>query len=63
MNGAAVLIQGKSGASKAQYYHCMAHALNLCVVATTSVQLVRQMWSVFREFSLFFNSSPKHQHC
>ena len=40
MNGAAALIQGESGASKAQYFHCSAHALNLCIVATTKVQLV-----------------------
>ena len=61
MNGAAALIQGESGASKAQYFHCTAHALNLCVEATTSVQLVRQMWSVLREVNLF-HSSPKRQH-
>ena len=63
MNGAAALIQGEAGASKAQYFHCTAHALNLCVVATTSVQFIRQTWSVLREVSLFFSGSPKCQHC
>ena len=59
MNSAAALIQDETAASKVQYFHCSAHALNLCVVATTKVQAVPQMWSILREVSLFFNSSPK----
>ena len=40
MNDAAALIQDETAASKAQYFHFSAHALNLCVVATTKVQAV-----------------------
>ena len=43
MNSAAALIQDETAASKAQYFHCPAHALNLCVVASTKVQAVPQM--------------------
>ena len=63
MNSAAALIHGETSASKAQYFHCSAHALNLCVVATTKVQAVPQMWSILRKVSPFFNSLPKCQKC
>ena len=63
MNGAAALIQREAGASNAHYFHCSSHALNLCIMATSKIQAVRSMWSVLREVSLFFNSSPKRQHC
>ena len=53
MNSAAALIQGETAASKTQFFHCSAHALNLCVVATTKVQAVQQMWSILREVGLF----------
>ena len=39
--GAAVIIQSRC--PKAVYVHCAAHALNLCVVAACSVQLVKNM--------------------
>ena len=63
MNGAAALIQREAGASNAHYFHCSSHALNLCIMATSKIQAVRSMWSVLREVSLFFNSSPKRQQC
>ena len=57
--GAAVTIQSKC--PKAVYVHCAAHALNLCVVAACSVQLVKNMMGTMVEICLFFSNSPKRQ--
>ena len=57
--GAAVTIQSRC--PKAVYIHCAAHALNLCVVAACSVQLVKNMMGTMVEICLFFSNSPKRQ--
>ena len=57
--GAAATIQSKC--PKAVYVHCAAHALNLCVVAACSVQLVKNMMGTMVEICLFFSNSPKRQ--
>ena len=58
--GAAVIIQSRC--PKAVYAHCAAHALNLCVVAACSVQLVKNMMGTMTEICIFFAYSPKrHQ--
>ena len=57
--GAAVTIQSKC--PKAVYVHCAAHALNLCVVAACSVQLLKNMMGTMVEICLFFSNSPKRQ--
>ena len=33
------------------YFHCAAHALNLCVVAACSVQIIRNMHGTLQELS------------
>ena len=45
--GAAMIIQSRF--LKAVYVHCAAHALNLCVVAACSVQLVKNMMGTLTE--------------
>ena len=57
--GAAAIIQKVY--PMALYFHCAAHALNLCVVAACSVQSIRNMHGTLQEISLFYNSSPKRQ--
>lgn len=61
LNDAAAIVQRKPGASKAKYFHCTAHALNLCIVGMSNVIPVRNMWSVLKQVALFFNNSPKRQ--
>ena len=61
LNGAAALVQKQ--ANKASYFHCAAHALNLCIMATSRIIPVRNMWNVLKEVSLFFSNSPKRQQC
>jgi hypothetical protein len=46
---------------KALYLHCSAHALDLCVVASSRAILVNSMGALLQEISLFFSSSPKRQ--
>ena len=41
--------------------HCMNHRLNLCVADTCQLPLVRNMMSVVRNLSEFFNNSPNQQ--
>ena len=57
--GAAVIIQSRC--PKAVYVHCAAHALNLCVVAACSAQLVKNMMGTMTEICIFFTYSPKRQ--
>ena len=57
--GAAAIIQQVY--PMALYFHCAAHALNLCVVAACSVQSIRNMHGTLQEISIFYNSSPKRQ--
>ena len=61
LNGAATLVQQQPGTDKGKYFHCAAHALNLCIVATSKLTPVSNMWSVVREVALFFSNSPKRQ--
>ena len=49
----------QSRCPKAVYVHCAAHALNLCVIAACSVQLVM---GTMTEICIYFAYSPKrHQ--
>ena len=57
--GAAAMIQ--TSCPKAVYVHCTAHRLNLCVVAASNIQLVKNMMGTMVEICLFFSNSPKHQ--
>ena len=57
--GVAAQIQQKY--PKAKYFHCAAHALNLCVVSASNVQAIRNMHGTMQEICLFFNLSPKQQ--
>ena len=59
MNGCAAIIQRDY--PKAIYYHCSAHALNLCVMSMSQISQVSNMWTVLRQVSLFFENSPKQQ--
>ena len=56
-HGAAALVQ--KDFPKATYFHCAAHALNLCVVAACKVTSVRNMLGVLEQVCLFFIMSPK----
>ena len=60
LQGAASLIKESCG-HLAEYMHCNAHVLNLCVIATSKVKAVQNMWGVLKELSLFFDNSPKRQ--
>ena len=55
--GVAAQIQRKY--PKAKYFHCAAHALNLCVVSASNVQAIRNMHGTMQEICLIFNLSPK----
>ena len=57
--GAAAVIQ--SSHPNAVYVHCAAHTLNLCVVAASSVQCIKNMMSTMVEICLFFSNSPKRE--
>ena len=52
--GAAMTIQSRC---QAVYVHCAAHALNLCVVAACSVQLVKNMMATMVEICLQFTKA------
>lgn len=43
----------------AVHVHCASHALNLCVMSTTSISEVRNMWDVLKDVNMFFQFSPK----
>ena len=57
--GAATLISKEYPA--ALYVHCAAHRLNLCVADACKVQTIKNMMSVVRKASYFFDGSPKRQ--
>ena len=57
--GAAAIIQHDY--PKALYVHCESHVQNLCVVAASSIQVIRNMYGVVEEICLFFNYTPKRQ--
>lgn len=59
LNGASTLIRREH--EKAIYVHCMSHRLNLCIADTCSLQLVKDMMTIVRKLSEFFNNSPKRQ--
>ena len=46
--GVAAQIQQKY--PKAKYFHCAAHALNLCVVSASKVQAIRNMHGTIANF-------------
>lgn len=48
-------------ASKAMYYHCASHRLNLSVVSTCSIQALKNAESYVGEIARFFNYSAKRQ--
>ena len=58
-NGTAALI--RSEYSKAIFVHCSSHRLNLCVAASCSIQIVREMMDNCKSIADFFNLSPKRQ--
>ena len=51
--GAAAIIHSRY--PKAVYVHCGAHALNLCVVAACSIQLVKNMMGTMTDICIFFS--------
>ena len=57
--GAASVIQRDY--PKAVYFHCAAHALNLCIVAACNVQEIRNMLGTLEQICLFFMFSAKRQ--
>ena len=59
LNGCSSIITSKF--PDAMYVHCTAHCLNLCVMATSHIVEVRNMWTTLKEVSLFFSNSPKRQ--
>ena len=58
-NGTAALI--RSEYNKAIFVHCSNHRLNLCVAASCSIQIVREMMDNCKSIADFFNLSPKQQ--
>ena len=46
-----VLLLKSSEITKATYFHCAAHALNLCIVAACSVQVIRNMHGTMQPFT------------
>ena len=58
-SGAAAIFQHDY--PKALYIHCVAHVLNLCLVAACSIQAIRNIYGVVEEICLFFNYSLKWQ--
>ena len=56
-NGTAALI--RSEFKKAIFVHCSSHRLNLCVAASCSIQIEREMMDNCKSISDFFNLSPK----
>ena len=57
--GAASVIQRNY--PKAVYFHCAAHALNLCILAACNVQEIRNMLGTLEQICLFFMFSAKRQ--
>ena len=57
--GVAKIIQNQYPLAK--YVHCASHALNLCVVEACKVEAIRNMMSLLKELSMYFNTSPKRQ--
>ncbi len=57
-------VQGRLTAenSKATYFHCNSHILNLCIVQACSLQVIRNMNSTITESAYFFHNSAKRQH-
>ena len=43
----------------AEYYHCSAHALNLCLVHSSKGTAIRNMIDVVKEVTSFFSRSNK----
>ena len=43
----------------ADYYHCSAHALNLCLVHASKHPAMRNMMGVVKEVTKFFSSNKK----
>ncbi|CAB4012011.1 52 kDa repressor of the inhibitor of the kinase-like [Paramuricea clavata] len=58
-HGTAALI--RSEYNKAIFVHCSNHRLNLCVAASCSIQIVREMMDNCKSIADFFNLSPKRQ--
>ena len=54
-----VAAQIQRGYPKAAYFHCAAHALNLCIVAVCSVHAIRNMHGTMLSFCLTFHLSNK----
>ena len=46
---------------KAIYTHCASHILNLCVVKSLNLQIVKNMMGLADSISRFFKNSPKRQ--
>ena len=46
---------------KAIYTHCASHILNLCVVKSLNLQIVKNMMGLADCISRFFKNSPKRQ--
>ena len=46
----------------ALYTHCQSHQLNLCVVKSCSIPVIRNTSGTVSEIAKFFNYSPKCQH-
>ena len=59
VNGCAAVIQRDY--PKALYWHCSAHALNLCVMSMSQIALVSSMWTTLHQVAQFFENSPKRQ--
>ena len=55
--GAAAIIQHDY--PKELNVHCVSLVLNLCVVASSSIQAIRNIYGVVEEICLLFNYSPK----
>ncbi|SMN02068.1 hypothetical protein SPONN_425 [uncultured Candidatus Thioglobus sp.] len=57
-------VQGRLVAenSKALYFHCKSHILNLCIVQACGLQSIRNMNSTVTEAAYFFHNSSKRQH-
>lgn len=45
------------------YFHCFSHQLNLVIVASCGIQRVRNVMSIVKAVSYFFNLSPKRHGC
>ena len=59
--GTQVFIRQKS--PKAVYTLCNAHCLNLAIVHSCDIPMIRNMIGTFNEICSFFMSSPKRQSC